>query len=373
MQTLHEHPVLNDVHIPGFDADLVLPSYLLNSYEQIKIHLLPVGLDELSKIWSTINQPYRLSVAYEVSVVELTPTSPPPVNGGIVTEPRIEVRTLDPAHLTALVPQSGALARIAAGQVIPNTLQIEGYGFLFPGETPLVRVGSRLAVVRSAPIPTSETLTVDLPTDLDAGPQVDVRITRGGRTSLPLVFTVMPWLAQIQPLRSALDPALPIDQSLVLRGSGLSNPAAVRLEGPGGVTNALGFAAGSSDTQVTVTLPATLANGLYTVRLVLNDAASSASNARMLEVIPLLDSVTVASVPAASPPLGSNVHELTLDGARLAGNDLRLLIDGISHHVGANGNPAQLIYRMGRELSPGSHSIAAVVGGQRSRAVEVVV
>ena len=87
----------------------------------------------------------------------------------------------------------------------------------------------------------------------------------------------------------------------------------------------------------------------------------------------MLDSVTIASVPAARPPLGSDVHELTLDGARLAGNDLRLLIDGISYQVGANGDPAQLIYRLGRKLSAGSHSIAVGVGGQRSRAVDVMV
>src|ERR1700754_4367241 len=62
MIALHENPILNNVHIPplgsspGFDADTVLPAFLLNSYEQIKITLAPIGIDELSKIWATINQ-----------------------------------------------------------------------------------------------------------------------------------------------------------------------------------------------------------------------------------------------------------------------------------------------------------------------------
>src|SRR5215469_13068582 len=61
MLTLQENPVLNDVHIPptattpGFDADVVLPAFLRNSYEKVKLMLAPVGLEELSKIWATIN------------------------------------------------------------------------------------------------------------------------------------------------------------------------------------------------------------------------------------------------------------------------------------------------------------------------------
>src|SRR5262249_15772826 len=57
MLAFHQFPVLNDVHIPGFDADSVLPADVLNSFEQIKIRLAVTSLEELSKIWSTINQP----------------------------------------------------------------------------------------------------------------------------------------------------------------------------------------------------------------------------------------------------------------------------------------------------------------------------
>src|SRR5262245_36039742 len=73
MLGLQENPVLNDVHlpeipenlptpkIPAVDADLVLPEYIRNSYERLKITLLPTSVDEISRIWATINQPYRLS------------------------------------------------------------------------------------------------------------------------------------------------------------------------------------------------------------------------------------------------------------------------------------------------------------------------
>ena len=114
MLTLQENPILNDIHLPDFDADKVLskaPS-LLNSYEQIKIRLMPTSLEELSKIWATINKPYRLSVAYEVSLIELTPKTPPPVNGGIVTSTHIFVDAISPPRLTELTPARGALVRI---------------------------------------------------------------------------------------------------------------------------------------------------------------------------------------------------------------------------------------------------------------------
>jgi hypothetical protein len=54
MLALHQNPVLNRTHISGFDSD-TLPAYLLNSFEDIKVRLHPVSLEELSKIWSAIS------------------------------------------------------------------------------------------------------------------------------------------------------------------------------------------------------------------------------------------------------------------------------------------------------------------------------
>ena len=46
MLTFHENPVLNDVHIPGFDADTVLSPDLLNSVELVKIRLATTSLED---------------------------------------------------------------------------------------------------------------------------------------------------------------------------------------------------------------------------------------------------------------------------------------------------------------------------------------
>ncbi len=378
MLTLQQYPILNDVHLPGFDADSVLAPFLLASYEQIKVSLMPVGVEELSRIWATINQPYRLSVAYEVSLVELSPTTPPPVGGGIVTSTGVRVITLDAPRLVSLNPASGALAHISGGAVTANTLTIGGFGFSFPGQTPQVQVGGQPAVIATPPQPTDQALTVTLPTDLDAGPQADVRITLNGRTSMPLSFVVQPWLTRVQPIRTALDPAHldanghQVDLTLNLSGNGFSgNPQGVRFDGANTVTSFVT----KSDTQASVTIPTGLANGIYYVRIVLPD--TSASNSRSLEVLPLISSpIGLAVVTVA----GNSVHQLILNGARLNGTNIRVVIDGVDYQVapdpnnpGLGSNPTQLVYTLGRELSAGPHSVAINVDGHLSRNVALEV
>lgn len=55
----------------SFVPDTNLAPGLINARERIKVILNNVDLDEMSKIWSTFNEPFRLSIPYEVSVVQL--------------------------------------------------------------------------------------------------------------------------------------------------------------------------------------------------------------------------------------------------------------------------------------------------------------
>lgn len=62
MRVFHEHPVLPKNHlVPG----------LQDAREQLKIIPSKLNLDELSELWSTSTTPFRTSVLYEVSVVQL--------------------------------------------------------------------------------------------------------------------------------------------------------------------------------------------------------------------------------------------------------------------------------------------------------------
>ena len=366
MLAFHQYPVLNNVHVTGFDADTVLPTDLLDSFEQIKIRLAMTSLEELSKIWATINQPYKLSVAYEVSLIELTPTAPPPVNGGIVLTTGLNVIAWQAPRLDSLSPAAGALGRVGgAGALVPDSLTVQGSGLTIPGRAPSVTIGGLAVTISNVPPPTDAALTVVLPMTLDAGPNEDVLVTLNGKAGTPLTFTVNPWLSLLTPIRTALDPQPgPPAPALILRGNGFTTtPQAVRLDGPAGTTNVTAFVGPLTDTQTMITIPSSLQNGLYQVRIILAGPGNAASNARTLEVIPLVTSPVGLAVVTVS---GKEVHRLTVNGARLNGTDVSLIIDGIAYHVGTNVNPNQLVFTLGRLLDPGQHTVAVVVNGSRS-------
>lgn len=363
MLAFHENPILNRIHIPGFDADAVLPADLLNSQELVKIRLTAASLEELSKIWATINQPYRLSVAYDVSLVMMAPSAAATAAGGAVASTSVALAVWSSPALTALTPQSGALGAVGStGALTANALVIAGCALVSAGVSSKVEVAGQLVALAATPAPTSTSITVAMPLAVDAGPQVDVTVTRQGKTTA-LPFDITPWLAAIAPLRTALDSA---STGLVLTGHGFSPaPQAVRFEGASAITTVESLTSPDAS-HVSVTIPATLGNGSYNVRVVLGDAAGSVSNSRVLSVIPFLQSpIGLAAVTVN----GNQAHQLTLSGSRLSGVDVRVLIDGAEYATGANINAVQLILTLGRLLSSGSHTVAVSVDGSVSHTV----
>jgi hypothetical protein len=75
MQVLHDHPVITD-ELTADDGTTILHSSLLGEYERVKLTLDPISLEDLSKVWTALTFPYRLSVAYKVSVVQIESTRP---------------------------------------------------------------------------------------------------------------------------------------------------------------------------------------------------------------------------------------------------------------------------------------------------------
>ena len=69
------HEILGEAMRVFHEHSLVPPSYLVaglqDAREQVKIMLNPLDPEELGRVWSTFSQPFRLSVMYEVSVVQL--------------------------------------------------------------------------------------------------------------------------------------------------------------------------------------------------------------------------------------------------------------------------------------------------------------
>ncbi len=69
------HAILGDAMRVFYENAVVPQDYLLeglgDSRERVKIMMNTLDLEELSRVWSTFTQPFRLSVLYEVSVVQL--------------------------------------------------------------------------------------------------------------------------------------------------------------------------------------------------------------------------------------------------------------------------------------------------------------
>lgn len=72
MSVLHDHPLLSrgeiSVALPGND--------LGEQFERLKITPLPMALEEMSKLWTAFQTQYRISAAYEVTVLLIDSRAP---------------------------------------------------------------------------------------------------------------------------------------------------------------------------------------------------------------------------------------------------------------------------------------------------------
>lgn len=85
VQSLYDHATLSGPQLAGG---------LAAGDEVLRFTLQPIALEDRARVWDAINQPYRLSVNYEVRVVHIAPElseSIPGVTEQIVQPARIEV------------------------------------------------------------------------------------------------------------------------------------------------------------------------------------------------------------------------------------------------------------------------------------------
>jgi hypothetical protein len=76
MSILHDHPLLGANEIEEATETDVAGSDLHEQIERIRITPQPLSLEEISKLWAAFQASYRLSTAYEVSVVLIESTRP---------------------------------------------------------------------------------------------------------------------------------------------------------------------------------------------------------------------------------------------------------------------------------------------------------
>jgi hypothetical protein len=308
-------------------------------------------------------------VAYEVTLVQLTPTTPANLGGGIVQQTGLDIQQISAPRLVSVGPQSGPLAMQVGTQAVAETIALAGFGFAPKDQSVQVTVGGVSVAISGTAADRS--LSVTLPTRPGAGPDLDVIVALGRLRSRPLTFTATPWLSSSTPIRTALDPGVSQALNVVLSGRGIQAAADVKIFGPRGILTAA-TSAGPGAHEVTAKLPpagttnataaaSRLINGNYTMRARLAD--NSLSNPRDLEVIPLLTSAAF-DLPSKT---------LTLNGARLDGSDVHLLFDAADYSLGPQTTGSKLSFVFKRTPASGAHLASVIVDGHGSHDINLTV
>ena len=119
MIVLHSHALLGRQEI----ADAMPDTELDRQIERVRITSLPIGVEELSKLWTIFQTPYRTSVAYEVTVV------------------LIDSRRSAPAPLPVLKRGDDDRGAFVMGQLAPQLGSIE-----LPNSQAAIRLGEEFGL-----------------------------------------------------------------------------------------------------------------------------------------------------------------------------------------------------------------------------------
>jgi hypothetical protein len=343
MAILHDYPVLNDIHDSDFDAglDTQFPPELRNAFDKIKVSMLPTTMEEFSKIWTGLSKAYRLSVAYEVSLVEIGPTTPPVLPAPGVQQPSVRTATLGGPQLSFITPAAGPVGA---------TVRITGSNLQQPGKPTSVQVGDDAFSEDELVSVSPQEIDLVIPSAPASGPSLPITVSIGGTTSPAALYEVTPWITGISPLHGIT--GIPIVIPLTLpQGAAVS----VDVDGTSAATTV-----DPSGTFVTAILPTTLAsNGPKPVVVTIN---GQRSNARLFEVLPLITSVAVTT--SAAPVTTT----LTITGERLSGQDVSAAVAGIVIRGGANTNATQLVLTVSRTL-PATAPLSVSVDGSVSNTI----
>jgi Pvc16 N-terminal domain len=232
MSALHDHPLLGSAEIEDVATGDLKTSDLHEQLERMRITLQPLPLEELSKLWTAFQVPYRTSAAYQVSVVLIESTrsakTPLPVlergKGDTGVASQADVDSPFPALLDLVLPAGQQSARL--GDLV--TLQ----GLHLDGDTVTVSLSNpRLDAPLSSPA--AVTVTAQSATEvvirLESLPAlwvaglytVAVTVETGDdvRTTNELPLAVAPSIATPLPLVGVVRAPVTFDATILLQVS----------------------------------------------------------------------------------------------------------------------------------------------------------
>jgi hypothetical protein len=263
MRILHDFAIVT----PALETNgggQILDRDLVGARERVKVSLQPISLEDLSKVWTALSRPFRASVAYEVTVVQIEPQVRSPHAQPVGPEspfggPHIHVVAGLAPTIESLHGAGRAGAQVRAGE----TLVLEGEGLL--GESTRVDIGG---IPDAGQITSARTdrMTLIVPDDprLAAG-ILSLRVSHGVEFGAPpqrrptfvsntVAFALVPRIDSV-----AVAGASPV---VTVTGNRLMADGVENLALVGGKTvESSAYAAGSTATSITFPLPPGLAAG----------------------------------------------------------------------------------------------------------------
>lgn len=176
--------------VAGTIGDPILDPALATEYERVKLTLHPASLDDVAKIWSALaEENFRRSMIYEVRVVQLEPTEPPPRPRPVEARRVIVgIRRRPVIHRAYVTPAPGEPIgdmRVRAGDEI--TIEAD----FAMAERVLVRLGG-LEPIRLAPRADGR-YVIDIPDD-----QYPIDLDNPAVRPIPAVDRLQPGLLEAQ-------------------------------------------------------------------------------------------------------------------------------------------------------------------------------
>jgi hypothetical protein len=110
MSILYDHPILSGADIAAATQTLLPDNDLASQIEHIRITFHPLSIDELSKLWTGFAMQYRLSAAYEVSVLLIESTRSASAPLPVLTRGPQDSGIASQANLTPPLPTLVSLA-----------------------------------------------------------------------------------------------------------------------------------------------------------------------------------------------------------------------------------------------------------------------
>lgn len=191
MQLLHETPILTRAAIrqtlrPALPAEVSLPpgftgisvSDLAEQVETIKVSPQYLTVDEMSKIWSVIQKPYRPTMAYQVSLVLIQSTQPVRSPLPVLTRGKDDRGVKVQPYLIPPYPtiEKVDLPRQQASALPGDILTIAGHHFTEDAEGPL---NIRKMMVRLIHPRLSAPIDLDVPPGNYTNTQIAVPLPEG--------------------------------------------------------------------------------------------------------------------------------------------------------------------------------------------------